>query len=76
MLEATSLGRQPWLAPQLRQLPLPKLVLCGAEDAKFQALTRAAGLPLRIIEQAGHNAHLANPRAFAAQLNDFLVNPA
>ncbi|CAI1544576.1 2-succinyl-6-hydroxy-2,4-cyclohexadiene-1-carboxylate synthase [Serratia quinivorans] len=75
MLEATSLGRQPYLAPQLQQLAVPLVVLCGADDHKFQQLTRDAGLPLRIVPQAGHNSHLANPQAFAAELRNFLVNP-
>ncbi|CAI1128161.1 2-succinyl-6-hydroxy-2,4-cyclohexadiene-1-carboxylate synthase [Serratia entomophila] len=75
MLEATSLGRQPYLAPQLRQLAVPLLVLCGANDPKFQRLARDAGLRLRIVPQAGHNAHLANPQAFVAELQNFLVNP-
>ncbi|MCS3407863.1 2-succinyl-6-hydroxy-2,4-cyclohexadiene-1-carboxylate synthase [Serratia sp. AKBS12] len=75
MLEATSLGRQPYLVPLLQQLSLPLRVLCGADDGKFQQLTREAGLPLRTIAHAGHNAHLANPQHFAEQLYDFLVNP-
>jgi 2-succinyl-6-hydroxy-2,4-cyclohexadiene-1-carboxylate synthase len=75
MLEATSLGQQPWLVPQLQQLSLPLRVLCGENDHKFQTLTREAGLPLRIVPQAGHNAHLANPQDFAFQLHHFLVNP-
>ncbi|WP_261147155.1 2-succinyl-6-hydroxy-2,4-cyclohexadiene-1-carboxylate synthase [Serratia proteamaculans] len=75
MLEATSLGRQPSLALQLQQLPVPLVVLCGADDHKFQQLTRDAGLPLRIVPQAGHNSHLANPQDFAAELRNFLVNP-
>lgn len=74
MLEATSLGRQPWLVPQLQRLALPIKVLCGADDHKFQALTCDAGLPLAIVPQAGHNAHLANPAGFAAVLHEFLVN--
>ncbi|CAI0700801.1 2-succinyl-6-hydroxy-2,4-cyclohexadiene-1-carboxylate synthase [Serratia proteamaculans] len=75
MLEATSLGRQPSLALQLQQLPVPLVVLCGGDDHKFQQLARDAGLPLRIVSQAGHNSHLANPQDFAAELRTFLVNP-
>ncbi|WP_431221617.1 2-succinyl-6-hydroxy-2,4-cyclohexadiene-1-carboxylate synthase [Serratia sp. L9] len=74
MLEATSLGRQPWLVPQLQRLALPIKVLCGADDHKFQALAREAGLPLGTVPQAGHNAHLANPADFAAALHEFLDN--
>ncbi|CAI1154074.1 2-succinyl-6-hydroxy-2,4-cyclohexadiene-1-carboxylate synthase [Serratia quinivorans] len=75
MLEATSLGRQPYLAPQLQQLAVPLVVLCGADDHKFQQLACDAGLPLRIVPQAGHNSHLANPQDFAAELRNFLDNP-
>ncbi|MBF1995134.1 2-succinyl-6-hydroxy-2,4-cyclohexadiene-1-carboxylate synthase [Serratia symbiotica] len=75
MLEATSLGRQPFLVPQLRQLTVPLRVLCGENDAKFQRLARHAGLPLRIVPRAGHNAHLVNPQDFVTELQDFLVNP-
>lgn len=75
MLEATSLGKQPYLVPQLQQLTVPLVVLCGADDHKFQQLARDAELPLRIVPQAGHNSHLANPQDFAAELHDFLVNP-
>lgn len=75
MLEATSLGRQPPLVPLLQQLPVPLVVLCGGDDHKFQQLARDAGLPLRIVPQAGHNSHLANPQDFAAELRTFLVNP-
>ncbi|MFC0225403.1 2-succinyl-6-hydroxy-2,4-cyclohexadiene-1-carboxylate synthase [Serratia aquatilis] len=74
MLEATSLGRQPWLVPQLQRLALPMLLLCGADDQKFQALARDAGFPLCTVPQAGHNAHLANPADFAAALHEFLEN--
>lgn len=75
MLEATSLGKQPFLVPQLQQLAIPLVVLCGADDHKFQQLARDAGLPLRIVPQAGHNSHLANPQDFVAELRTFLVNP-
>ncbi|WP_199636216.1 2-succinyl-6-hydroxy-2,4-cyclohexadiene-1-carboxylate synthase [Serratia sp. PAMC26656] len=75
MLQATSLGQQPYLVPQLQQLTVPLMVLCGENDPKFQRLARDAGLPLRTVPQAGHNAHLANPQDFVAELQAFLVNP-
>lgn len=74
MLEATSLGRQPWLAPQLQRLALPIKVLCGADDHKFQTLALEAGLPVGIVPQAGHNAHLANPVDFVTELHQFIEN--
>ncbi|ARZ00411.1 2-succinyl-6-hydroxy-2,4-cyclohexadiene-1-carboxylate synthase [Yersinia ruckeri] len=72
MLEATSLGHQPYLLPALRQLSLPFAYLCGEQDHKFQQLAYQYRLPLCTIAEAGHNAHRANPGAFAAQVRSFL----
>ncbi len=72
MLEATSLSRQPYLAPQLKTLDIPFYMLCGEQDAKFRALASRDALPLRIIPGAGHNAHRENPRAFSATLTELL----
>jgi 2-succinyl-6-hydroxy-2,4-cyclohexadiene-1-carboxylate synthase len=74
MLEATSLGQQPWLVPQLQQLTLPLKAVCGSNDQKFQALALAAGLSLATVPHAGHNAHQANPAGFAAQLHKFFCS--
>ncbi|AJJ10957.1 2-succinyl-6-hydroxy-2,4-cyclohexadiene-1-carboxylate synthase [Yersinia rohdei] len=72
MLEATSLGHQPWLLPALQQLRVPFTYLCGERDQKFQQVAREYQLPLRTLARAGHNAHRANPGAFAAQVLSFL----
>ncbi|CNH78972.1 acyl-CoA thioester hydrolase YfbB [Yersinia pekkanenii] len=72
MLEATSLGHQPWLLPALQRLTVPYTYLCGDRDHKFQQLAEQYQLPLRILARAGHNAHRANPGAFAAQVQSFL----
>ncbi|CFR02626.1 acyl-CoA thioester hydrolase YfbB [Yersinia frederiksenii] len=72
MLEATSLGHQPWLLPALQRLSIPYTYLCGARDDKFQRLAQEFKLPLRTLARAGHNAHRANPGAFAAQVLSFL----
>ncbi|SUP70918.1 2-succinyl-6-hydroxy-2,4-cyclohexadiene-1-carboxylate synthase [Yersinia kristensenii] len=72
MLEATSLGHQPWLLPALQQLRVPYTYLCGERDHKFQQLAHQYTLPLRTLARAGHNAHRANPGAFAAQVLSFL----
>ncbi|MGP2542357.1 2-succinyl-6-hydroxy-2,4-cyclohexadiene-1-carboxylate synthase [Yersinia sp. 2541 StPb PI] len=72
MLEATSLGHQPWLLPALQRLTVPYTYLCGARDHKFQQLAVQYQLPLRTLARAGHNAHRANPGAFAAQVLSFL----
>ncbi|QTF10859.1 2-succinyl-6-hydroxy-2,4-cyclohexadiene-1-carboxylate synthase [Brenneria izadpanahii] len=75
MLEATSLGRQPWLGERLRQLAFPFAYLCGDRDAKFQMLAKQYNLPLLSVAQAGHNAHLANPAEYAARILSFISHP-
>ncbi|URG51777.1 2-succinyl-6-hydroxy-2,4-cyclohexadiene-1-carboxylate synthase [Pectobacterium quasiaquaticum] len=74
MLEATSLGRQPFLAKRLRHLSIPFVYLCGASDVKFQTLAAQYGLPLLSVVQAGHNAHQANPTAYAERVRSFLLH--
>ncbi|XBS68616.1 hypothetical protein ABK905_18455 [Acerihabitans sp. KWT182] len=73
MLDATSLARQPDLAPSLQALTLPFGYLCGERDTKFSALARQAGLPYFLVPDAGHNAHRAEPAAFAGQLLSLLA---
>ncbi|WP_223254645.1 2-succinyl-6-hydroxy-2,4-cyclohexadiene-1-carboxylate synthase [Pectobacterium peruviense] len=75
MLEATSLGRQPFLAERLQYLSIPFVYLCGASDVKFQTLAAQYGLPLLSVAQAGHNAHQANPAAYAERVRTFLSHP-
>ncbi|WP_145557731.1 2-succinyl-6-hydroxy-2,4-cyclohexadiene-1-carboxylate synthase [Yersinia aldovae] len=72
MLEATSLGHQPWLLPDLQRLNIPYTYLCGERDHKFQQLAAQYSLPLHTLARAGHNSHRANPGAFAAQVLSFL----
>ncbi|WP_034916073.1 2-succinyl-6-hydroxy-2,4-cyclohexadiene-1-carboxylate synthase [Erwinia sp. 9145] len=68
MLLATSLAHQPDLQPALARLSCPFLYLCGEHDHKFQRLARQAALPVALVSHAGHNAHRANPLAFARHL--------
>lgn len=75
MLEAASLGHQPWLVDKLRQLVIPFGYLCGVRDMKFQALAMQYGLPLMRVAQAGHNAHQANPAEYAARIFSFISHP-
>ncbi|MDO8932942.1 MAG: 2-succinyl-6-hydroxy-2,4-cyclohexadiene-1-carboxylate synthase [Rhodocyclaceae bacterium] len=72
LLEACTLARQPDMAAGLAALTLPFAFLCGERDAKFQALARRCGFPLHSIADAGHNAHAAQPAAFAATILDVL----
>nr|WP_113864713.1 2-succinyl-6-hydroxy-2,4-cyclohexadiene-1-carboxylate synthase [Brenneria salicis]NMN92289.1 2-succinyl-6-hydroxy-2,4-cyclohexadiene-1-carboxylate synthase [Brenneria salicis ATCC 15712 = DSM 30166]RBP67628.1 2-succinyl-6-hydroxy-2,4-cyclohexadiene-1-carboxylate synthase [Brenneria salicis ATCC 15712 = DSM 30166]RLM32394.1 2-succinyl-6-hydroxy-2,4-cyclohexadiene-1-carboxylate synthase [Brenneria salicis ATCC 15712 = DSM 30166] len=75
MLDATSLGRQPWLVDKLRRLVIPFGYLCGVRDLKFQMLAMQYDLPLMRVTQAGHNAHQANPAAYAARIFSFISHP-
>ncbi|MFT8210593.1 MAG: hypothetical protein ACMZI0_08495 [Symbiopectobacterium sp.] len=75
MLEATSLGRQPWLLDAVRHTGLPFGYLCGAQDQKFQAIAQTYRLPLLSVMHAGHNAHRANPVGYAQQIRTFITSP-
>jgi 3-oxoadipate enol-lactonase len=65
--------------PTLKQIQVPTLVLCGAEDvltppSDSEALARGiASSRLEIIPRAGHLANLENPEEFNAVLKDFLA---
>ncbi|SFN87744.1 2-succinyl-6-hydroxy-2,4-cyclohexadiene-1-carboxylate synthase [Xenorhabdus japonica] len=72
MLENTSLGRQPWLVPDLQQITIPFSYLCGENDRKFQNIAQQYTLPLKTILQVGHNAHYGNSAAFSSAVNHFL----
>lgn len=65
MLVATSLSRQPWLLPEIQSLTVPFHYICGEWDHKFQQLATQSALPYERVPAAGHNAHRANPHAFA-----------
>ncbi|SLM63932.1 2-succinyl-6-hydroxy-2,4-cyclohexadiene-1-carboxylate synthase [Dickeya aquatica] len=75
MLEATSLAHQPYLVPLLRRLAVPLGYLCGHQDTKFQALAARHRFTLLDIACAGHNAHQANPSAYAARIRQFISYP-
>ena len=53
---------------QMRAAGRPVLYLAGSRDEKYAALAtrvRAAGLPARLVEGAGHNVHLEKPEVFS-----------
>jgi 3-oxoadipate enol-lactonase len=64
--------------PTLREVRVPSLVVCGAEDvltpvAESEAIHKGvAGSRLEVIPRAGHLANLENPAAFDAALLSFL----
>jgi pimeloyl-ACP methyl ester carboxylesterase len=64
--------------PSLREVRVPTLVVCGAEDvltpvADSETIARGiAGARLEVIPKAGHLANLEKPVAFNAVLRSFL----
>lgn len=70
-------GAMPPLTQRLGELELPVLLVVGSEDAKFGAIAREmlSRLPraeLLEIADAGHAAHLEQPRAFLVGCRRFL----
>ncbi len=65
-------------SPTLREVRVPTLVVCGAEDvltplADSEAIQKGvAGSRLEVIPRAGHLANLENPAAYDAALLSFL----
>jgi pimeloyl-ACP methyl ester carboxylesterase len=65
--------------PTLREVRVPTLVVCGAEDvitpvAESEAMQRALpGSRLEVIARAGHLSNLENPEAYNSVLTDFLA---
>ncbi|MAI80974.1 MAG: 2-succinyl-6-hydroxy-2,4-cyclohexadiene-1-carboxylate synthase [Deltaproteobacteria bacterium] len=65
------------LHADLSSLMCPVLLVVGEEDEKFKALaqTMLESLPrgeLALIEEAGHAAHLEQPKGFASSFHQFL----
>jgi pimeloyl-ACP methyl ester carboxylesterase len=65
--------------PTLREVRVPTLVVCGAEDvltpvAESEAIARGiAGSRLSVIPRAGHLSNLEDPGAYNAVLVDFVA---
>jgi pimeloyl-ACP methyl ester carboxylesterase len=72
------LGARADSTPTLREIRVPTLVVCGAEDvltppSESQAMQKAiAGARLEIVPSAGHLANLENPEAYNQALTAFL----
>lgn len=69
-------GAQPPIQPALGAVRCPVLLVAGAMDAKFVAIARdlAQRMPhaaVALVEDAGHAAHLEQPRAIAALAREF-----
>lgn len=68
MLLATSLAKQEKWDCSSEHIRF----LIGDQDRKFRAMAAGNGLDYRLISDAGHNAHQANPVAFVAELLAFI----
>ena len=66
MLEATSLAKQPDFSLQLPRSNIQFII--GEYDKKFRQMAEQHSLPMHLIPNAGHNAHLENPKAFVEVL--------
>lgn len=76
----TGLGARADSTPTLREIRVPTLVLCGAEDAltppsDAETIHRGiAGSRLAILPAAGHLANVEAPEAFGRELLGFLAS--
>lgn len=75
-LRGLSPGEQPSLWNRLPELDVPTLVLTGALDEKYCAITErtAERIPAArhvVVPGAGHNVHAERPQAYLAQLGRF-----
>ncbi|CAM4220937.1 2-succinyl-6-hydroxy-2,4-cyclohexadiene-1-carboxylate synthase [Vibrio agarivorans] len=68
MLRVTSLAHQNYLLPNLRKQSVPIWYLCGEKDDKFKQLAAQSGLPVTIVQGAGHNVHHECPILFSEAL--------
>lgn len=76
-LRGMGAGAQQPVMLRLRELRLPTLFMAGALDARYAELAETMsglvqGATLRIIEGAGHAAHLEQPDAFSGAVSGFL----
>jgi 2-succinyl-6-hydroxy-2,4-cyclohexadiene-1-carboxylate synthase len=76
-LRGMGAGRQDYLISRLPELSLPTLLIAGALDERYTALTNdmSQAIPhsaVAIIQDAGHAAHLEQPDGFAELAGDFL----
>lgn len=77
-LRGTGTGAQEWVGERLGAIAVPVLLTAGSLDAKFAGTARemAERLPdatMRLIEGAGHAAHLERPEQFNTVVRAFLI---
>lgn len=76
-LRGMGTGSQAWVGDRLSEIDVPVLLMAGRLDGKYVAIAEEmkAALPrarVRIIEDAGHAAHLEQPAAFNEVVLEFL----
>ncbi len=77
-LRGMGTGSQEWVGDRLGGIGVPVHLTAGTLDTKFSVIARemAEAIPditMRLIEDAGHAAHLERPDAFNAMVREFLV---
>ncbi len=78
-LRGMGTGSQAWVGDRLGEVRVPVLLTAGTLDTKFSAIAgqMAEAIPdatMRLIEAAGHAAHLERPEAFNALVREFLLS--
>jgi 2-succinyl-6-hydroxy-2,4-cyclohexadiene-1-carboxylate synthase len=76
-LRGMGTGSQEWMGDRLHQVRVPVLLTAGSLDSRYVAIARemTAALPdatLRLIDGAGHAAHLERPAQFEQAVIEFL----
>ena len=76
-LRTCGTGQQESLWVHLAEINIPVLLICGSRDEKFSEIAKRMNqlIPhstLRVLDKAGHNAHLDQPDAFAQAVNWWL----
>ena len=76
-LRTCGTGQQDSLWSLLPEINIPVLLICGVRDEKFSQIAKRMNqlIPqstLRILDKAGHNAHLDQPEAFGQAVNWWL----
>jgi 2-succinyl-6-hydroxy-2,4-cyclohexadiene-1-carboxylate synthase len=78
-LRGMGAGCQEYLLPRLHELKAPALLIAGALDERYAALTgvmaaEIAGCSVCIVPNAGHAVHLEQPDSFGRTVASFLQN--
>lgn len=76
-LRGFGIGVMPNLAPELKKLKMPVLLISGGLDEKFTQINQnlkkiIPSAKHKIIATAGHNTHLEEPKKFLEAVNGFL----